>query len=130
MKLLSDALRPGWTWSRCGRPCGRSDPPEAATRPARRTFLRRRWLRNNPAQLLATGRQLTVEPDRVDELAAVRPLPKHVLSGETDDTWPVPLLDAMAERLAARRTVIAGPALPEPGPARETAAALTASGTP
>ena len=68
--------------------------------------LRRRWLSTKPAQLMATGRQLCVEPDRVAELAAV-PLPFHVLSGSRDDTWPVPLLDDMAVRLKARRTVIA-----------------------
>ncbi|MFJ8359146.1 alpha/beta fold hydrolase [Streptomyces sp. NPDC093984] len=67
--------------------------------------LRRRWLRNSPAQLLATGRQLCEEPDRVAELAAVG-LPVHVLSGDRDDTWPVPLLDDMAHRLGAHRTVV------------------------
>ncbi|MGW3117234.1 alpha/beta fold hydrolase [Streptomyces sp. NPDC001107] len=69
--------------------------------------LRRRWLGNKPAQLIATGRQLCVEPDRVAELAAV-PLPFHVLSGSRDDTWPVPLLDDMALRLRAHRTVVQG----------------------
>ncbi|WP_329553035.1 alpha/beta fold hydrolase [Streptomyces sp. NBC_00696] len=71
-----------------------------------RSDLRRRWLGTKPAQLLAAGRQLCGEPDRVAELAAV-PLPFHVLSGSRDDTWPVPLLDDMAVRLKARRTVIA-----------------------
>ncbi|MFC7262885.1 alpha/beta fold hydrolase [Streptomyces lutosisoli] len=71
-----------------------------------RADLRRRWLGNSPAQLIATGRQLCTEPDRVAELAAV-PLPKHVLSGEHDDTWPVALLDEMAVRLEARRTLVA-----------------------
>ncbi|WP_199827378.1 alpha/beta fold hydrolase [Streptomyces xylophagus] len=71
-----------------------------------RADLRRRWLGTKPAQLLAAGRQLCVEPDRVAELATV-PLPFHVLSGSRDDTWPVPLLDDMAVRLKARRTVIA-----------------------
>ncbi|MFJ9629769.1 alpha/beta fold hydrolase [Streptomyces sp. NPDC101175] len=71
-----------------------------------RDDLRRRWLGTKPAQLIATGRQLCDEPDRVAELAAV-PLPFHVLSGSRDDTWPVPLLDDMAVRLKARRTVIA-----------------------
>ncbi|MGW0840781.1 alpha/beta fold hydrolase [Streptomyces sp. NPDC002787] len=70
-----------------------------------RADLRRRWLATSPAQLIATGRQLCVEPDRVAELAAVD-LPKHVLSGERDDTWPIPLLDDMAVRLHAHRTVI------------------------
>lgn len=70
-----------------------------------REDLRRRWLLTRPAQLIATGRQLCTEPDRVAELAAVR-LPKHVLSGAFDDTWPVPLLDDMAVRLKAHRTVV------------------------
>ncbi|MER6131324.1 alpha/beta fold hydrolase [Streptomyces sp. NPDC001815] len=69
--------------------------------------LRRRWLANSPAQLTAAGRLLCEEPDRVAELAALR-LPVHVLSGERDDTWPVPLLDDMAVRLEAHRTVVLG----------------------
>ncbi|OSZ55398.1 alpha/beta hydrolase [Streptomyces pharetrae CZA14] len=69
--------------------------------------LRRRWLGHSPAQLAATGHQLCTEPDRVDELAAVS-LPFHVLSGVRDGTWPVPLLDEMASRLGAHRTVVTG----------------------
>lgn len=72
-----------------------------------RADLKRRWLSNSPAQLIAAGRQLCEEPDRVDELAAV-PLPMHVLSGEYDDTWPVSLLDHMAVRLRAHRTIVHG----------------------
>lgn len=72
-----------------------------------RADLRRRWLGNSPAQLIATGRQLCVEPDRVAELAAVD-LPKHVLSGERDDTWPIAILDDMAVLLSAHRTVVPG----------------------
>ncbi|WFB07550.1 alpha/beta fold hydrolase [Streptomyces sp. LX-29] len=86
------------------------DPPEAAesgTPADIREFLHRRWLGTVPEQLMATGRQLLSEPDRVAELSEA-PLPKHVLSGEADYAWPVPLMDAMAERLAAHRTVIAG----------------------
>ncbi|MGW0910349.1 alpha/beta fold hydrolase [Streptomyces sp. NPDC002784] len=86
-------------------------PPEEVGGPARGIggpeHLRRRWLGTKPAQLAATGHQLCTEPDRVAELAAV-PLPFHVLSGEKDDTWPVPLLDDMALRLHARRTVVPG----------------------
>ncbi|WP_055492424.1 alpha/beta fold hydrolase [Streptomyces sp. TP-A0356] len=87
------------------------DPPEEAdTRALDEGLsdgeeLRRRWLGNSPAQLLATGRQLCEEPDRVEELAAVG-LPVHVLSGDRDDTWPIPLLDDMADRLDAHRTVV------------------------
>ncbi|MFI6377636.1 alpha/beta fold hydrolase [Streptomyces sp. NPDC050546] len=86
-------------------------PPEEVGGPARgigdQDQLRRRWLGNKPAQLRATGRQLCTEPDRVSELAAV-PLPFHVLSGAHDDTWPVAILDDMALRLHAHRTVITG----------------------
>ncbi|WP_199551833.1 alpha/beta fold hydrolase [Streptomyces sp. N35] len=88
--------------------------------------LRGRWLRHSPAQLTATGRQLLTEPDRVDELAAV-PLPKHVVSGERDDTWPVPLFDEMARRLGAERSVIAGAEhSPNTDQPARTAAALLA----
>ncbi|MFM9366914.1 alpha/beta fold hydrolase [Streptomyces sp. Da 82-17] len=83
------------------------EPPEETDPGETHGALRARWLRHSPAQLAATGAQLTSEPDRVDELAALR-LPVHVLSGDHDDTWPVPLLDEMAERLSARRTVVAG----------------------
>ncbi|WP_328494152.1 alpha/beta hydrolase [Streptomyces sp. NBC_00414] len=69
--------------------------------------LRRRWLGNSPAQLAAAGRQLCEESDRVADLAALR-LPVHVLSGESDDTWSVPLLDDMAARLKAHRTIVHG----------------------
>ncbi|MEU4128795.1 alpha/beta fold hydrolase [Streptomyces wuyuanensis] len=122
VKLLSDALAvmdmdEVWEAMRA------LDPPEEAATDGE--DLRRRWLRHRPAQLLATGRQLTVEPDRVDELAAVGRLPVHVLSGERDDTWPVPVLDEMAVRLGALRTVVEGaehsPNTDRPAP---TAAAL------
>ncbi|MDQ8702274.1 alpha/beta hydrolase [Streptomyces sp. LHD-70] len=102
------------------------EPPEEAETGDGDGALRDRWLRHSPAQLTATGQQLRVEPDRVDELAALH-LPVHVVSGASDDTWPVPLLDAMAERLSARRTIIEGadhsPNTDRPEP---TAAALIA----
>lgn len=86
-------------------------PPEEVGGPARgigdMDQLRSRWLGHKHAQLLATSHQLCTEPDRVSALAAV-PLPFHVLSGTRDDTWPVTLLDDMAVRLKARRTVIPG----------------------
>ncbi|MET7900095.1 alpha/beta hydrolase [Streptomyces sp. NPDC005355] len=105
------------------------DPPEAADEaspPDVREFLHQRWIGTVPEQLIATGRQLNGEPDRVGELAGVR-MPTHVLSGEVDYAWPVALMDEMAERLSARRTVIAGaghsPNAEEP---QATAEALTA----
>ena len=87
-------------------------------------FLHRRWLANVPAALRVTGRQLTVEPDRVDALAKVE-LPKLVLSGERDYAWPVPEQALMAERLGARHVAVAGAGhSPNADRPQETAAAL------
>ncbi|NLU67287.1 alpha/beta fold hydrolase [Streptomyces sp. HNM0574] len=99
---------------------------EADASRATAAFLERRWMANVPEQLAVTGRQLASEPDRVAELAGV-PLPVHVVSGATDDAWPVPLLDAMAERLGARRSVVAGAGhSPNADRPAETARALAA----
>ncbi|WP_030232475.1 MULTISPECIES: alpha/beta fold hydrolase [unclassified Streptomyces] len=110
VKLLRDALTV-MSMERVWEAIQAMGPPEEVGGPARglgdQEQLRRRWLGNKPAQLLATGRQLCTEPDRVAELAAV-PLPFHVLSGAHDDTWPVATLDDMAVRLNARRTVVTG----------------------
>ncbi|WP_406273086.1 alpha/beta hydrolase [Streptomyces sp. NBC_00191] len=124
VKMLSDALAV-LSMDEVWQAMKALDPPEDAdTDPTNGEDLRRRWLRHNPSQLIATGRALTVEPDRVDALTAVQ-MPKHVVSGERDDTWPVPLLDEMARRLDARRTVIAGAEhSPNTGRPAETAAAL------
>ncbi|WP_310722766.1 alpha/beta hydrolase [Streptomyces sp. N2A] len=86
------------------------DPPEAAdaeTPPEIGAFLHRRWLNTVPEQLIATGRQMLAEPDRVAQLARTG-LPVHVVSGALDYAWPVPSMDDMARRLSARRTVIEG----------------------
>ncbi|WP_328620374.1 alpha/beta fold hydrolase [Streptomyces sp. NBC_00354] len=77
------------------------DAPELAE------FLRVRWLATVPEQLIATGRILVSEPDRVDGLSGVD-LPKLVLSGEVDYAWPVPLMDDMTHRLGAERVVVPG----------------------
>ncbi|MFJ2591863.1 alpha/beta fold hydrolase [Streptomyces erythrochromogenes] len=84
------------------------DPQDAAQdSPELTHFLRERWLATVPEQLVVTGRTLICEPDRVDELSRVA-LPKLVLSGAVDYAWPVPLMDAMAARLGARRVVVPG----------------------
>jgi len=70
-------------------------------------FLHRRWLANVPAALRVTGRQLTMEPDRVDALAEVE-LPMLVVSGEHDYAWPVPEQAEMAERLGVRHIAVPG----------------------
>lgn len=110
VKLLRDALgvmsmAEVWDTIQAMEPPEETETGELDAGLDDREDLRRRWLGNKPAQLIATGRQLCTEPDRVAELAAV-PLPFHVLSGARDDTWPVPLLDEMAVRLGARRTVV------------------------
>ncbi|WP_338672800.1 alpha/beta hydrolase [Streptomyces sp. SCSIO 30461] len=123
VKLLSEAIS-AMTMAEIWDAMRAMDTPEEAALNGDREDLRHRWLRHNPYQLLATGHQLTVEPDRVDDLAAL-PLPKHVVSGEHDDTWPVPLLDEMAVRLGARRTVVEGAEhSPNTDRPAETAAAL------
>lgn len=98
---------------------GEDDDPVSA-------FMRRRWLTTDDGQLRALGRQLRYEPDRVARLAASG-VPVHVASGERDDAWPLPLMDDMAARLGARRTVIEGadhsPNAERPGP---TAASFVA----
>ncbi|MCX5194550.1 alpha/beta hydrolase [Streptomyces sp. NBC_00249] len=84
------------------------DPEDApADAPEVAAFLRERWLGTVPEQLIATGRVLISEPDRVAELAGVA-LPKLVLSGVVDYAWPVPLMDDMAVRLSASRVVVEG----------------------
>ncbi|MFF4041592.1 alpha/beta fold hydrolase [Streptomyces sp. NPDC001816] len=112
VKLLRDALgvmtmAEVWDAMQAMEPPEETDTGKLDGGLVGRDDLRRRWLGNKPAQLLATGRQLCTEPDRIAELAAV-PLPFHVLSGSQDDTWPPALLDEMAVRLRARRSVIDG----------------------
>ncbi len=112
VKLLRDALdtmtmAEVWQVMQAMGPPEEVGAPAPAHGPEDPVRLRERWLGTRSAQLRATGRQLCTEPDRVAELAALA-LPYHVLSGAYDDTWPVPLLDEMAVRLDARRTVIAG----------------------
>jgi pimeloyl-ACP methyl ester carboxylesterase len=68
-------------------------------------WMRRRFLANHPTSLLRIAEQLLSEPDRVDELAALD-LPVLVVYGETEDAWPPPVQEQMAERLAAAHIVI------------------------
>lgn len=68
-------------------------------------WMRRRFLANHPTSLLRIAEQLLSEPDRVDELAALD-LPLMVAYGETEDAWPPPVQEQMAERLGAAHVVI------------------------
>ncbi|MFD7720901.1 alpha/beta fold hydrolase [Streptomyces sp. NPDC059814] len=105
LKILGDALAT-MSMDRVWEAMRASDPPAEADTGGGED-LRRRWMRHTPAQLIATGRRLATEPDRVAEVAATG-LPVHVISGERDDAWPVPVLDGMARRLGAHRTRIEG----------------------
>ncbi|WP_406284253.1 alpha/beta fold hydrolase [Streptomyces sp. NBC_00209] len=121
LKILGDALAT-MTMDDVWAAMRAFDPPAEAETGGE--DLRRRWLLHRPAQLIATGRQLATEPDRVAELDATG-LPVHVISGEVDDVWPVPVLDGMAVRLGARRTRIEGAEhSPNTGRPEATAAAL------
>ncbi|MET8626045.1 alpha/beta fold hydrolase [Kitasatospora sp. NPDC004669] len=85
------------------------DAPKPVLEPDVAEFLHRRWVANVPRALAVTGGHLVAAPDRVDELAAVAAgvLPVLVLSGVRDYAWPVPEQSRMAERLSARRVVVA-----------------------
>ncbi|MCB5180814.1 alpha/beta fold hydrolase [Streptomyces antimicrobicus] len=119
LEMLREDMPAVWEAMRAQEPDAALDSPELTA------FLRARWLGTVPEQLIATGRVLISEEDRVAELAEVD-LPKLVLSGAVDYAWPLPLLDDMAQRLGARRQVIPGtahsPNAEDPG---ATARALT-----
>ncbi|MFJ5553008.1 alpha/beta fold hydrolase [Streptomyces sp. NPDC093225] len=104
LELMGDDMEAVWQAMRAHDPeDALQDSPELAD------FLHRRWLATSRWQLMATGRQLIAESDRVAELAEAAPaLPKLVLSGEVDYAWPVPRMDDMAQRLGARRAVVPG----------------------
>jgi pimeloyl-ACP methyl ester carboxylesterase len=78
--------------------------PEPPT-PEIEDWLRRRFLANHPTSLLRIAEQLLVEPDCVDDLASLD-LPILVAYGETEDAWPPPVQELMAERLGAAHIVI------------------------
>lgn len=110
-KLLLDALRVmdlEQIWQVMRQLEAESGQPRPAVEPDVAEFLHRRWLANVPQALSVTGAHLVSAPDRVAELAAATAgLPLLVLSGVRDYAWPVPEQTAMAERLGARRVVVA-----------------------
>ncbi|MFF0460302.1 alpha/beta fold hydrolase [Streptomyces mexicanus] len=64
-------------------------------------FMERRWLSNSPAQLAAAAEHMLTEPDETSELARLT-LPKAVVSGTPDETWPPEGVEQMARDLDAR----------------------------
>ncbi|RSS76880.1 alpha/beta fold hydrolase [Streptomyces sp. WAC06614] len=120
LEMLREDMPAVWEAMRAQEEDAVLDSPELAA------FLRERWLGTVPEQLIATGRVLISEPDRVAELAELTDLPKLVLSGAVDYAWPVPWLDDMAQRLGAQRQVIPGTAhSPNAEDPEATARALT-----
>jgi pimeloyl-ACP methyl ester carboxylesterase len=81
-------------------------------------WLRHRFIANHPTSLLRIAEQLLSEPDLVDDLAKLD-LPVLVAYGETEDAWPPPAQELMAERLSAAHIVISraghSPAAEQPG---------------
>ncbi|MFE7134351.1 alpha/beta fold hydrolase [Streptomyces sp. NPDC057638] len=72
-----------------------------------RAFLRSRWLANDPHHIKAAAEHLLDEPDRTPALAAL-PLPRVVVSGSPDLTWPPPGVAAMAHTLSAHLIDVPG----------------------
>ena len=68
-------------------------------------FLRRRFTTNAPVSLASITRRLLDSEDRTEDLArsGVR---AQVVYGETDDGWPTPIQDAMADALGIKPQIV------------------------
>src|SRR5689334_11576639 len=104
LKLEHDAKAPGYV-----------EPPEEIA-----AFVRKRFVSNNPVGLAAITRHLTNAVDKTDQLgkSGVR---TQLVYGETDDGWPLPVQNDVAERLGIQPEMV-----PDAGhsPAIEQPAAL------
>ncbi|MEU3370993.1 alpha/beta hydrolase [Streptomyces sp. NPDC006660] len=106
LRAALPVLPPSWVWAVTQWLDGR-DPAYVADPPEIVAFLERRWFRTQPAQLIAAGRQLRMEPDRTVGLAGL-PLPLHVAYGDGEMVWSVGELAHLARSVGARHTVIRG----------------------
>lgn len=90
-------------------------------------FLHRRFVANAPGALIAMCHALAETPDRSEELAALD-LVIAVARGESDDAWPHPVQDGLADRLGTRVVVIPhaahSPALENPTATRDALARI------
>jgi pimeloyl-ACP methyl ester carboxylesterase len=75
--------------------------------PESETFLRERFIADDPVGLAAFSRMLATAPDRIDDVARTE-VAAFVVYGEDDDAWPIDLQDKMAARLGSAPVVIAG----------------------
>jgi len=88
-------------------------------------LFKKRWHMSDPTSLTETSRLLLETQSVISELRATK-IPAHVMYGENDDAWPMPMQDQMAKDLSAPRTIIkdAGHCPNEDQP-EETVRALT-----
>ena len=83
-------------------------------------FLRERFVRNSPGSLKAMAEALltSVDGDAVFDAGPLATMPRHVVTGEHDDVWPVAEQRTRAERLRAPFSMIAdaghSPAVDQP----------------
>ncbi|GAA1686616.1 alpha/beta hydrolase [Kribbella yunnanensis] len=89
LKLEHDAKNPGYL-----------EPPEEIA-----AFLRKRFISNSPVGLAAVTRHLTNAVDKTDRLAKAG-VRTQVVYGETDDGWPLPIQNEVAERLGIQPEMV------------------------
>ena len=68
---------------------------------------KKRWAMSDPRSVATHRDHLEDEPSIIKEVRATR-IPAHVVYGENDDAWPLPLQDQMAKDLEAQLDVIPG----------------------
>jgi len=66
---------------------------------------KKRWAASDPHSTHTMALHLQNTQPVISELVATK-IPIHVIYGENDDAWPLPMQDQMAKDLAAPRTII------------------------
>ena len=66
---------------------------------------KKRWTASDPRSTHTMALHLQNAQPLIEKLVATK-TPVHVVYGESDDAWPMPLQDQMAKDLAAPRTII------------------------
>lgn len=69
-------------------------------------LMKRRWAKSDPRSVITHARHLMSEPSIVADVSLTG-LPVHVVYGENDDAWPLPMQEQMARDLKASVSVIA-----------------------
>ena len=71
----------------------------------REELMAKRWLANDVRSIMRQAHELGSFISVIPEVAATK-VPTHVVYGENDDAWPLPMQDQMAADLSAPVTVI------------------------